>query len=405
LSVASNWESLREILSCEEIRYYSYQLFLALDYCHSGRIIHRDINPTNLHIDRTRKLLKVMSWHFAVEHKFINRYEEFYNGRDYRSPELLVKHKRYGYGIDMWAAGCVIGATIFPEKFISNAAFDDEQLFKLASILGWRSLQDFLLKFRSPLARLIGKKLNEMETDTCLEDLVTEKNRRKATDDVIDLLKKLLVYQPKDRLHTRSALNHPYFFGAGKEQCLHYNKTERVDLRKILANGIYKEGLETCKFYQVMDKTSGKEYVAKVIDAEDKDAIVREYSIAKKLIGWPHINHISGIISSKIGNIYLHVYEYVEAAPWDLLYNSLSIEDIRLYIYQLLMAVEVCQMNNIIHRNIKPSNILIDCARKQAYLADFSQATFYSDKKPLRTDVGTIPYCAPEILLKQTVWS
>nr|CUU99126.1 hypothetical transcript [Hymenolepis microstoma] len=398
LSVASDWKRLNESLTYEEIRTYSYQLFLALDYCHSRNIIHRDINPTNLHIDRTRGLLKVMSWCFAVEHREGNCYVEFCNNRDYRSPELLIKDKKYDYAIDIWAAGCVIGGAIFPEQFISDEAYDDRQLLKLAGILGQKQLQHFILKYNPPLTKFIKQKLGEMQSDSCLEDLARRVN--KASKVVVDLLKKLLVFLPTMRLTARDALIHHYFSSTNKERYVKFNQTGTMDLRKIFANGICERGLETCKFYHVIDKSSGKEYAVKFTNFAATGANLKEAKIVRMLNQWPHINRILTFVSSKIANLHLYVYEYVKATPWDDLYDSLPIEDIRLYIYQLLVAVEGCHVNGIMHRNIKPGNILIDCARKQAYLTDFSQAALYSERKPHRTDVGTIPYSAPELLLK-----
>lgn len=89
---------------------------------------------------------------------------------------------------------------------------------------------------------------------------------------------------------------------------------------------------------------------------------------------------------------------------------------------QILEALHFCHMNGVAHRDVKPSNILID-KYGRAKLADFGLAQLYqtsiyssdySDKAcPISTIFGgSIPYLAPEILSqkpydprKADVWS
>ena len=40
--------------------------------------------------------------------------------------------------------------------------------------------------------------------------------------------------------------------------------------------------------------------------------------------------------------------------------NGLEPEAVRMYIYQLLKAIEFCHRNYVIHREIKPENLLIN---------------------------------------------
>lgn len=64
-----------------EIRYYIYELLLALDYCHSQGIMHRDVKPHNIVIDHENRKLRLIDWGLA----------EFYHaGMYFRMPQTLI---------------------------------------------------------------------------------------------------------------------------------------------------------------------------------------------------------------------------------------------------------------------------------------------------------------------------
>lgn len=57
------------------------------------------------------------------------------------------------------------------------------------------------------------------------------------------------------------------------------------------------------------------------------------------------------------------VFEYIEKNLLEILEertNGLETEHVRLYIYQLLRAIEFCHRHNVLHRDIKPENLLVD---------------------------------------------
>jgi casein kinase II subunit alpha len=59
------------------------------------------------------------------------------------------------------------------------------------------------------------------------------------------------------------------------------------------------------------------------------------------------------------------------------LYPTLEKEDIRYYIYQIIKGLNYAHSKGIIHRDIKPGNLLIDHKRKQLKIADWGLADFY----------------------------
>ncbi|XP_060239383.1 sperm motility kinase X-like [Meriones unguiculatus] len=63
---------------------------------------------------------------------------------------------------------------------------------------------------------------------------------------------------------------------------------------------------------------------------------------------------------------------------------------------QVVHAVNYCHNNQVVHRDIKATNILMDC-RGNAKLIDFSLAVKVTPGQKLRGFCGTLPYCAPEL--------
>lgn len=63
-----------------------------------------------------------------------------------------------------------------------------------------------------------------------------------------------------------------------------------------------------------------------------------------------------------MNRLYL-VFEYLEKNLLEILEenpNGIELDQVRVYIYQLLKAIEFCHRNNVIHRDIKPENLLIN---------------------------------------------
>lgn len=92
-----------------------------------------------------------------------------------------------------------------------------------------------------------------------------------------------------------------------------------------------------------------------------------------------------------------NLLEIIEDKP-----NGISSNQVKHYIYQLLLAIEFCHRNNVIHRDIKPENLLINPDNDNLRLCDFGFARTISGKQAqsVLTDyVATRWYRAPELLL------
>lgn len=100
-------------LDPELVRSFVFQLLHAIHWCHSSSVIHRDIKPENLLIDVRAQTLKLCDFGFArtmtKTSTSSQELTDYVATRWYRAPELLLGSTSYGYGVDMWAIGCIMG--------------------------------------------------------------------------------------------------------------------------------------------------------------------------------------------------------------------------------------------------------------------------------------------------------
>jgi len=86
-----------------------YQLCQAIHWCHSHDIIHRDIKPENLLVNTKTNNLKLCDFGFARNLGQGEDLTDYVATRWYRAPELLLGSTSYGFGVDLWAIGCIMG--------------------------------------------------------------------------------------------------------------------------------------------------------------------------------------------------------------------------------------------------------------------------------------------------------
>ena len=71
------------------------------------------------------------------------------------------------------------------------------------------------------------------------------------------------------------------------------------------------------------------------------------------------------------------IFEHVNNVDFKVLYPTLSDGDIRYYLYQLLKALAFCHSQGIMHRDVKPHNVMIDPQKRELRLIDWGLAEFY----------------------------
>jgi len=183
------------------VKSFMYQLLLGIDFCHSHRVLHRDLKPQNLLIDK-QKTLKLAD--FGLARAFgvpIRTYTHEVVTLWYRAPEVLLGARQYSTPIDIWSVGCIF-AELVTRKPLFPGDSEIDELYRIFRLLGtpnedvWpgvTSLPDYKPTFPQWAGKSLERTVNGMDAKG------------------LDLLKSMLKYEPKQRISAKQALEHPYF--------------------------------------------------------------------------------------------------------------------------------------------------------------------------------------------------
>ncbi|CAA0829244.1 Casein kinase II subunit alpha-1 [Striga hermonthica] len=207
---STDYKVLYPTLTDYDIRYYIYELLKALDHCHSQGIMHRDVKPHNVMIDHELRKLRLIDWGLAEFYHPGKEYNVRVASRYYKGPELLVDLQDYDYSLDMWSLGCMFAGMIFRKEHFFYGHDNQDQLVKIARVLGTDELNAYLHKYclelDPQLEALVGRHSRKPWSK-----FVTPENQHLVSPEAIDFLDKLLRYDHEERLTAREAMVHPYF--------------------------------------------------------------------------------------------------------------------------------------------------------------------------------------------------
>eukprot|EP00792_Barthelona_sp_PAP020_P006142 TRINITY_DN2919_c0_g1_i2.p1 TRINITY_DN2919_c0_g1~~TRINITY_DN2919_c0_g1_i2.p1 ORF type:complete len:391 (-),score=93.22 TRINITY_DN2919_c0_g1_i2:118-1290(-) len=197
------YSSNHQTIHMKFIKLYTYQMLRGLAYCHALGICHRDIKPHNILVNPSTGRLVVCD--FGSAKKLVPTQNNVYyiSSRYYRAPELIFQASKYSFAIDAWSAGCVF-AEMISGQVLFHGQSQVELLINIIRLLGVPSKAD--IRAMNP----------EYRARTTFPSISTTDFKRffrvfRASDDAIDLLAKLLVYDPHTRISTSQALLHPFF--------------------------------------------------------------------------------------------------------------------------------------------------------------------------------------------------
>ncbi|KVH92477.1 Protein kinase, ATP binding site-containing protein [Cynara cardunculus var. scolymus] len=183
---------------------------LALDFCHSQGIMHRDVKPHNVMIDHSQRKLRLIDWGLAEFYHPGKEYNVRVASRYFKGPELLVDLQDYDYSLDLWSLGCMFAGMIFRKEPFFFGQDNHDQLVKIAKVLGTDELntylQRYLLELDPHLSALVGRHNRKPWTK-----FVNADNQHLAVAEAIDFLDQLLKYDHQERPTAKEAMAHRYF--------------------------------------------------------------------------------------------------------------------------------------------------------------------------------------------------
>ncbi|XP_039188269.1 mitogen-activated protein kinase 1 [Crotalus tigris] len=192
-------------LSNDHICYFLYQILRGLKYIHSANVLHRDLKPSNLLLNTTCDL-KICDFGLArvadPDHDHTGFLTEYVATRWYRAPEIMLNSKGYTKSIDIWSVGCILAEMLSNRPIFPGKHYLD-QLNHILGILGSPSQEDLNCiinaKARNYLLSLPYK--NKVPWNRLFPN---------ADPKALDLLDKMLTFNPHKRIEVEEALAHPY---------------------------------------------------------------------------------------------------------------------------------------------------------------------------------------------------
>lgn len=127
-----------------------------------------------------------------------------------------------------------------------------------------------------------------------------------------------------------------------------------------------------------------------------KEKLLKESIVQTKLLDHPNI--VKLLTVDIIDNNIIMVMEYIDGTDLEKIIDAnakLSIKKSIAYFKQILSALGYAHENKILHRDIRPSNILID-KKDEVKITDFGTSTFLEENHHATTKIGSPPYMAPE---------
>uniref|UniRef100_A0A8C7C7H3 non-specific serine/threonine protein kinase n=1 Tax=Oncorhynchus kisutch TaxID=8019 RepID=A0A8C7C7H3_ONCKI len=183
---------------------------VALDYCHSMGIMHRDVKPHNVMIDHEHRKLRLIDWGLAEFYHPGQEYNVRVASRYFKGPELLVDYQMYDYSLDMWSLGCMLASMIFRKEPFFHGHDNYDQLVRIAKVLGTEELYDYIDKYNIELEPRFNDILGRHSRKRW-ERFVHSENQHLVSPEALDFLDKLLRYDHQARLTAHEAMAHPYY--------------------------------------------------------------------------------------------------------------------------------------------------------------------------------------------------
>lgn len=198
-------ESVEGGLELPVLKSFLFQLVRGLAFCHHLRVLHRDLKPQNLLINVSGEL-KLAD--FGLARAFgipVRSYTSEVVTLWYRAPDILLGSEKYSTPVDLWSVGCIF-AEMHNARPLFPGRVEDVQLNLIFERLGTPTEEEFPGLPDLPKWKEKSAALKTYEKPSSFNHLAPG-----LPDEGVDLLVRLLKYNPADRISAADAMEHPFF--------------------------------------------------------------------------------------------------------------------------------------------------------------------------------------------------
>jgi mitogen-activated protein kinase 1/3 len=240
----------RQDLSDDHIQYFIYQVLRGMKFIHSAKIMHRDLKPSNILLNKNCDL-KICDFGLARGFESDTEFKtEYVVTRWYRAPEVILNASEYTKAIDVWSVGCILAELLGRTSLFPGENYLD-QVQRIIAVLGTPNNKDLsyignesALKYIKSLPKRSKQSLSTLYF--------------KANFFGLDLLGKMLIFNPDERYTIEDCLAHPYFDGLHNEEeeptseeAFDWSFDNFEPTRELLQSMVYDEA---CKFQKAHSK-------------------------------------------------------------------------------------------------------------------------------------------------------
>merc|ERR1712225_58015 len=168
---------------------------------------------------------------------------------------------------------------------------------------------------------------------------------------------------------------------------------ENYEVVRKIGRGKYSE------VFQGINVINYQECVIKVLKPVKKKKIRREIKILQNLCEGQNIIQLLDVVRDPQSNTPSLIFEYVDNIDFKILYPTFKDYDVRYYMFELLKALDYCHANGIMHRDVKPHNVMIDHKKRKLRLIDWGLAEFYHQGTEYNVRVASRYFKGPELLV------
>ena len=190
-------------LTPDHAQYFIYYILRTLKYIHSANIVHRDIKPSNILINADCSI-KICD--FGLSRQIdcgLEDLTEYVVTRFYRAPEIMLSSHIYTKAVDIWSAGCTF-AEILGKKVLFPGGNYIKQIDLIIKLLGTPSEEEMDFVANSHAKRFLTSLPYHPKMN--LRDFIN----KEASQEAIDLIEKMIEFNPNKRITVEEALRHPY---------------------------------------------------------------------------------------------------------------------------------------------------------------------------------------------------
>ena len=195
------------------------------------------------------------------------------------------------------------------------------------------------------------------------------------------------------RLHAEATISRGESYFKYDNLKVEWGRQDDYEILHNIGRGKYSE------VFKGLNILTNEVVVIKVLKPVKISRVCREIKILSNLNGLTNIPRLLDIVKDYGSQTPSLILEYCENTDFRQLYKELTDFEVRFYMYEVLKALENSHAHGIMHRDVKPGNIMIDHNKRKLRLIDWGLAEFYFPKQVYNVRVASRYFKGPELLV------